>query len=83
MCGIARARWSAWEGGQRLEIVADHFLYHMVRSIVGTALDASAAADPAGRMRAVLAAEDRSAAGPTAPAHGLCLEQVLYREETT
>ena len=83
VCEVAGAQWSAWEGGLRLEIVADHFLYHMVRSIVGTALDASAAADPAGRMRAVLEAEDRSAAGPTAPAHGLCLEQVLYLGGTT
>jgi tRNA pseudouridine38-40 synthase len=77
------ARWSEWEGGLRLDVEADHFLYHMVRSIVGTALEAGAAADPAGRMRQVLAAGDRSAAGPTAPAHGLCLEQVLYPEETT
>jgi tRNA pseudouridine38-40 synthase len=83
VCGMTRARWSAWEGGLRLDIEADHFLYHMVRSIVGTALEAAAAADPAGRMRQVLAAEERSAAGPTAPAHGLCLEQVLYPEGTT
>jgi tRNA pseudouridine38-40 synthase len=83
VCDLACARWSAWEGGLRLDIEADHFLYHMVRSIVGTALEAGAAADPAGRMRQVLAAEDRSAAGPTAPAHGLCLEEVLYPEGTT
>ena len=35
---IARASWRPWEGGIQLDIVADHFLYHMVRSIVGTAL---------------------------------------------
>lgn len=83
VCDVTRARWSAREDGLRLEITADHFLYHMVRSIVGTALDASAATDPAGRMRAVLEAGDRSAAGSTAPAHGLCLERVLYPEGTT
>jgi tRNA pseudouridine38-40 synthase len=83
VCEVAHARWSACEGGLRFEVQADHFLYHMVRSIVGTALEAGADADPAGRMRRVLGAEDRSAAGPTAPAHGLCLEQVLYPEETT
>jgi hypothetical protein len=27
---------------------------------------------------AILEARDRSAAGPLAPAHGLCLRQVLY-----
>jgi len=83
VCDVTRARWRPWEGGLQLEIVADHFLYHMVRSIVGTALEVSASADPAGRMRAVLEAGERSAAGPTAPAHGLCLEQVLYPEGTT
>ena len=83
VCDVTRARWTASEGGLRFEIVADHFLYHMVRSIVGTALEVCAAADPAGRMRAVTEAGDRSAAGPTAPAHGLCLEEVMYPEETS
>jgi tRNA pseudouridine38-40 synthase len=78
VCDVTRARWTTWEGGLRLEIVADHFLYHMVRSIVGTALEAGATADPAARMREVIEALDRSAAGPTAPPHGLCLEEVMY-----
>ena len=81
VCRVHRAGWRAWEGGLMLDIVADHFLYHMVRSIVGTALEAAEAADPAGAMRAVLAARERAAAGPTAPAHGLCLEQVFYAED--
>ena len=78
VCDITRARWVTWEGGLRFEIVADHFLYHMVRSIVGTVLEVGATADPTGRMRAVIEARDRSAAGPTAPAQGLCLEEVVY-----
>jgi tRNA pseudouridine38-40 synthase len=83
VCDVTRARWVTWDGGLRFEIVADHFLYRMVRSIVGTALEVSAAADPSGRMRAVLEARQRSAAGPTAPAHGLCLEEVRYPEVTS
>jgi tRNA pseudouridine38-40 synthase len=78
VCDVTRARWVAWERGLQLEIVADHFLYHMVRSIVGTALEVCATADAAGRMRAVLEAGDRATAGPTAPACGLCLEEVMY-----
>jgi tRNA pseudouridine38-40 synthase len=77
-CEVRRAAWEEWEGGLRLDITADHFLYHMVRTIVGTALAAAAAADPAGAMRAVREARERAAAGPTAPAHGLCLEEVDY-----
>ena len=57
------------------------FLHHMVRNLVGTMLDVGR-----GRMRAediplILAAGSRSAAGPTAPAHGLFLHSVEYGEE--
>ena len=81
-CRVMRASWSSWERGVRLDIVADHFLYHMVRNVVGTALRAASTADPAAAMRAVLAARDRAAAGPTAPPQGLCLEEVSYSEDT-
>jgi tRNA pseudouridine38-40 synthase len=80
VCRILRARWTPWDGGLRLDIVADHFLYHMVRTVVGTALALAGEPDPAAAMRAVLAARDRAAAGPVAPACGLCLEQVFYPE---
>jgi tRNA pseudouridine38-40 synthase len=81
VCRISRARWQPWEGGLALEIVADHFLYHMVRNVVGTALAAAREADPAEAMQRVLAARDRAQAGVTAPAHGLCLEEVFYPAE--
>ena len=81
VCRISRATWSPWEGGLRLDVIADHFLYHMVRNIVGTALAAAAAADPAAAMRQVLASGDRRRAGVTAPARGLTLEQVFYGTE--
>ena len=81
ICEVRRAEWRAWEGGLLLEIEADHFLYHMVRSIVGTALALAGSPAADRRMSAVLEARARSAAGPTAPAHGLCLEAVIYPEE--
>jgi tRNA pseudouridine38-40 synthase len=77
-CRLARARWSPWEGGLRLDIVADHFLYHMVRGIVGTALAAARGPDPAAAMREVLDGRDRRGAGLNVPARGLSLEQVFY-----
>jgi tRNA pseudouridine38-40 synthase len=79
VCRIQRASWRPWDGGVLLDIIADHFLYRMVRSIVGTALALQGEADPARGMRERLASRDRSRAGPTAPAHGLCLERVFYR----
>jgi tRNA pseudouridine38-40 synthase len=80
VCRLSRADCSAWEGGLRVDLMADHFLYHMVRNIVGTALAASTAPDPAEFMESVLRAEDRREAGVTAPPQGLCLEEVLYSE---
>jgi tRNA pseudouridine38-40 synthase len=77
-CRIHRAAWRRWEGGLQLDIVADHFLYHMVRNVVGTALVAMRQPDPAAAMEAVVSSRDRSKAGPTAPPQGLCLEEVFY-----
>lgn len=79
-CRIDRARWDRWEGGWRFEVVANHFLYHMVRNIVGTALQLAGRPDPDREMTAILAARDRARAGPTAPPQGLCLEEVIYPE---
>ena len=78
VCRLTRARWTPWEGGLALDIVANHFLYHRVRNVVGTAIAVAGERDPAEAMRRVLAARARSRAGVTAPAHGLCLEEVFY-----
>jgi tRNA pseudouridine38-40 synthase len=80
-CRVSAVGWAAWPGGLQLDVTADHFLYHMVRNLVGTALAAAAAPDPAGAMARVMAARDRRAAGLTAPAQGLCLERVHYPED--
>jgi len=78
VCRISRASWTRWDAGWRFDIVADHFLYHMVRNVVGTALAAAAADDPAAAMRRVIDSRDRRQAGRTVPACGLCLEEVYY-----
>jgi len=77
-CQVMHAGWSRWEAGIRLDIQADHFLYHMVRNVVGTALQVAREPDPGAAMRAVIGSRDRGAAGPTVPAHGLSLEEVSY-----
>jgi len=81
VCTVFRAGWSRWEAGLRLDIVADHFLYHMVRTLVGTLLAAARERDPKAAMRRVLESRDRGRAGVTAPPQGLCLEQVFYLPE--
>jgi tRNA pseudouridine38-40 synthase len=54
------------------------FLRHMVRNIVGTLLQVGQGRRAPGSLREVLAARDRAAAGPTAPARGLTLVEVRY-----
>jgi tRNA pseudouridine38-40 synthase len=54
------------------------FLRHMVRNVVGTFLEIGAGRRPAGSLPELLAARDRTRAGPTAPAHGLILVRVDY-----
>jgi len=56
----------------------DGFLRHMVRNLVGTLLEVGVGRRPAGSMAALLAARDRTQAGPTAPARGLTLVRVDY-----
>jgi tRNA pseudouridine38-40 synthase len=80
LCRIGLSRWTRWEAGWMFEVQADHFLYHMVRNLVGTALQAARTSDPAGRMSEVLASRDRARGGPTVSPRGLCLEDVSYRE---
>ena len=81
VCRVRRARWRMQRGGARLDIISDHFLYHMVRNVVSTVLRAARDRDPAATLRDILASRSRARAAGTAPAHGLCLEQVEYPVE--
>ena len=61
-----------------IDIEADGFLYNMVRNIIGTLIEAGRGKFPPGSTKRILNAKDRNQAGPTAPAHGLCLMKVRY-----
>jgi len=69
--------------GEMIEVIAEarSFLHHQVRNMVGTLKLVGDGSWPAARIAAVLAACDRRAAGPTAPAEGLYLTGVRYRED--
>jgi len=54
------------------------FLHHMVRNLVGTTLDVGRGYMSLEEIPKTLAARDRAAAGPTAPARGLFLHSVEY-----
>jgi tRNA pseudouridine38-40 synthase len=61
-----------------IEAYSDRFLKHMVRAIVGTVVEVGLGKRTADSLTDVLRARDRSAAGLTAPPHGLCLMRVDY-----
>ena len=57
------------------------FLHHMVRNLVGTMLEVGRGKLHASQIPEILAARNRDAAGPTAPARGLFLVSVEYDEQ--
>ena len=56
-----------------IRVCGNGFLYNMVRIIAGTLLDIGQGRRDPMDIFTILEAKDRSAAGPTAPAHGLTL----------
>ena len=59
-------------------VCGNAFLYHMVRSLVGTMLEMASNGCTADEFKGVLDSCDRSRAGKTAPSHGLYLWRVSY-----
>ena len=71
-----------WKTGSvvRIRARASSFIQQMVRSLVGTLLHVGEGRSRPDEMPGILEAGDRSAAGPVAPPHGLCLVSVEYDE---
>jgi len=61
-----------------LEVRANAFLHHMVRNVVGSLLPIGRGEQPESWIAQLLAGRDRTLAGPTAPATGLCFLGPLY-----
>ena len=75
------ARWvDLGEGLLRFDIDAGSFCQQMVRAIVGTMVPMGAGRRRAGEMAAILRGRNRALADRVAPAHGLCLWEVVYPE---
>lgn len=66
----------------RITCIGDGFLYNMVRIIAGTLLEVGKGRIAPADIPAIIASQDRTRAGETAPAHGLTLTYVHYGEES-
>ena len=83
ICHLQRLAVTRQDDEIHIEAYADRFLKHMVRAIVGTVVEVGLGKRNPDSLPGVLQARDRSAAGQTAPPHGLCLMRVDYDEQAT
>jgi len=61
-----------------IDVEGDSFLYNMVRNIVGTLVEVGSGRQKPEKINEILKAKNRTAAGPIAPAEGLCLIRIKY-----
>jgi tRNA pseudouridine38-40 synthase len=75
---VSRILWRPRTSMLVYEVSGNGFLHHMVRNIVGTLVEVGRGKLAPQDVARILAARDRTLAGPTAPAQGLCLLKVEY-----
>jgi tRNA pseudouridine38-40 synthase len=75
---ILTASWASEGDIVSFHITADAFMRNMVRVLVGTQLEVASGRRTLESFKQLLAGAPRSAAGDTAPPHGLYLESVSY-----
>ena len=78
---LSSAVWEEAAEELRFPITGDGFLRGMVRALVGTLIEVGMGRRPPASIADLLDGRPRAEAGPTAPAHGLVLEKVLYAPE--
>lgn len=66
--------------GVKISLAANGFLYNMVRNLVGTVVRIGRGRESVQWMAWVLEQKNRDVAGQTAPAHGLFLDHVVYKQ---
>ncbi len=80
---IIRFDFIKTEDGYRIEIEGDGFLHKMVRNMIGTLVDVGLNKISPLEIDTILKSCDRKLAGQTAPAHGLFLAKISYRNSSS
>ncbi|MCO5252627.1 MAG: tRNA pseudouridine(38-40) synthase TruA [Candidatus Kapabacteria bacterium] len=80
VCDVTVSKWDVVdENTLKYTVRANHFLYGMVRSLVGTMLDISRGKRDAAEIATALSCRDRSLQSPLVDARGLILEKIFYK----
>lgn len=77
---IKKGRYQDHAGAIYIDISGNGFVYHMVRNVVGTLVRIGKGRIPPSEMERILKARERKRAGATAPARGLYLAKVTFRD---
>ncbi len=82
---VFRCEVTQGDAGKRdwiaIDVEGSGFLHHMARLMAGTLIDIGRGHRPPEHLADILAARDRAAAGHLAPAGGLCLEWIKFRQD--
>ena len=81
VCAVHDARWVERPGALEFRVVANRFLHHMVRYLVGTMVDAARGRRPPGDVAALLDPATELETSPPAPPEGLFLARVYYAHD--
>lgn len=80
---ITRSDWVRDGNLLTYTVEGNGFLYNMVRILVGTMIEIGSGKRPSTDLLKAIESGNRSDAGATAPAHGLCLARVVYSDFDT
>jgi tRNA pseudouridine38-40 synthase len=78
---VMQAEWTVENNRLVFEIMANAFLYRMVRTIVGTLIQVGLGRLTLDEIKQILEARDLTRSAAPAPPHGLCLTRVTYPGE--
>ncbi len=78
ICKVSKAEWIKNDGNWEFHITANRFLRGMVRSIIGTMLEAAQSNWTPEYFREIGLSKDRSETGASVPAKGLHLVKIVY-----